>query len=226
MWGCVRPDSLCLFVRRGGHAVYCPLVRPHDRPPGKVRTFRWLAVAAVVPMVATTLTEGWPLAAVLVVSTLLFMCMSGRMIPGMAIITSAANPALRGTFMTLNCVGAVGRHGRGGFRGRADHWPRRPGACRATTGWRPWWECWPVLLAIWLAGRLNAVRQAPGAVEPERRLDKFQAEKFCQCIANQLHLGKAIGRIVKSAMQKSRFAGAVPPQRAVFFNPRATGGYL
>jgi predicted MFS family arabinose efflux permease len=30
------------------------------------------------------------------------MCLSGRMIPGMAILTSAANPALRGTFMTLN----------------------------------------------------------------------------------------------------------------------------
>ena len=28
--------------------------------------------------------------------------MSGRMIPGMAMLTSAANPALRGTFMTLN----------------------------------------------------------------------------------------------------------------------------
>jgi predicted MFS family arabinose efflux permease len=28
--------------------------------------------------------------------------MSGRMIPGMAIITSAANPQLRGTFMALN----------------------------------------------------------------------------------------------------------------------------
>jgi predicted MFS family arabinose efflux permease len=36
------------------------------------------------------------------VSTLFFVCGSGRMIPGMAMLTSAANPALRGTFMTLN----------------------------------------------------------------------------------------------------------------------------
>jgi predicted MFS family arabinose efflux permease len=28
--------------------------------------------------------------------------MSGRMIPGMALLTSAGNPAMRGTFMTLN----------------------------------------------------------------------------------------------------------------------------
>jgi predicted MFS family arabinose efflux permease len=39
---------------------------------------------------------------VLPVSTMLFVFMSGRMIPGMAILTSAADPRLRGTFMTLN----------------------------------------------------------------------------------------------------------------------------
>jgi predicted MFS family arabinose efflux permease len=44
----------------------------------------------------------WPLWAVLVVSTSLFIFMSGRMIPGMALVTGAANPALRGTFMALN----------------------------------------------------------------------------------------------------------------------------
>jgi predicted MFS family arabinose efflux permease len=32
----------------------------------------------------------------------MFVCMSGRMIPGMALLTSAAQPALRGTFMALN----------------------------------------------------------------------------------------------------------------------------
>ena len=69
---------------------------------GKVRTFRWLALGAVVPMVGVTLVGGLPLAAILVVTTLMFIFMSGRMIPGMAIITSAAEPRLRGTFMTLN----------------------------------------------------------------------------------------------------------------------------
>ena len=44
-------------------------------------------------------------AGVLVVSSLLFVVMSGRMIPGMALLTSAANPKFRGTFMSLN--GAV-----------------------------------------------------------------------------------------------------------------------
>lgn len=69
---------------------------------GKAETFRILAIAMMVPLVATTLLGRVPLWAVLVVSTLLFTTMSGRMIPGMAIVTSAADPQLRGTFMTLN----------------------------------------------------------------------------------------------------------------------------
>lgn len=69
---------------------------------GKVPTFRWIAGAAAVPLLGITLAAGWPLAAVLLVTTALFMFQSGRMIPGMAIVTSAAQPRLRGTFMTLN----------------------------------------------------------------------------------------------------------------------------
>ena len=69
---------------------------------GKVVMFRLMAVLVIIPMVASTLTEGWPMWAVLLISTAFFACMSGRMIPGMAIITSAANPQFRGTFMALN----------------------------------------------------------------------------------------------------------------------------
>ncbi len=69
---------------------------------GKIETFRWLAVATVVPMVGVALLGRVPLWGVLPVTTLFFICMNGRMIPGMAILTSAAQPGLRGTFMTLN----------------------------------------------------------------------------------------------------------------------------
>ncbi len=69
---------------------------------GKVFMFSLMAVLVIFPMVAMTLTQGLPMWAVLLVSTSFFACMSGRMIPGMAIITSAANPQLRGTFMALN----------------------------------------------------------------------------------------------------------------------------
>jgi predicted MFS family arabinose efflux permease len=69
---------------------------------GKFEIFRIMAVAVVVPLLAMTLLGPVGLWGALPVSTLLFVCMSGRMIPGMAMLTSAANPALRGTFMTLN----------------------------------------------------------------------------------------------------------------------------
>ncbi|WP_332775369.1 MFS transporter [Polaromonas sp.] len=69
---------------------------------GKVQTLTLLAVAVLVPLFALTLLPRVPLWTVLLVSTLFFACMSGRMIPGMAIVTSAANPQLRGTFMALN----------------------------------------------------------------------------------------------------------------------------
>ena len=69
---------------------------------GKVRLFQCLALAVTVPLMATTLSQDLPVWGLLVISTLLFTVMSGRMIPGMAMISSAVEPRLRGTFMTLN----------------------------------------------------------------------------------------------------------------------------
>jgi predicted MFS family arabinose efflux permease len=69
---------------------------------GKVQMFQRLALAVTVPLMATTLSQGLPLWGLLAISTLFFTLMSGRMIPGMAMISSAVEPRLRGTFMTLN----------------------------------------------------------------------------------------------------------------------------
>jgi predicted MFS family arabinose efflux permease len=84
---------------------------------GKVQMFSALAVTLVVPLLGVTLMPVWPLPAVLVVSTTLFVVMSGRMIPGMAIVASAANPALRGTFMTLNSAAQSAAMGLAAFVG-------------------------------------------------------------------------------------------------------------
>jgi len=69
---------------------------------GKVLVFQRLAVALGLPLMATTLSQGLPLWCLLLISMSLFTVMSGRMIPGMAMISSAVEPRLRGTFMTLN----------------------------------------------------------------------------------------------------------------------------
>jgi predicted MFS family arabinose efflux permease len=69
---------------------------------GKVKVFQRLALAVAFPLMATTLSQGLPLWGLLLISTCLFAMMSGRMIPGMAMISSSVEPRLRGTFMTIN----------------------------------------------------------------------------------------------------------------------------
>jgi len=69
---------------------------------GKAYAFRRLALIMPLPLLAMTLSANLPLAGVLLVSSLLFVVMSGRMIPGMALIGASADPKRRGSFMTLN----------------------------------------------------------------------------------------------------------------------------
>ena len=100
----VRPDQIPLVYLCGGVVTLftARLFGVLTDRWGKVRVFRAIALAGAFPLLAITLVHGVPLWGVLVVSTLMFALMSGRMIPGMAIITSAAQAPLRGTFMTLN----------------------------------------------------------------------------------------------------------------------------
>ena len=69
---------------------------------GKVETYRWLAAAALLPLALVTHAGALPLGIWLICTTSFFVLVSGRMIPAMAIISSAAQPMLRGTFMSLN----------------------------------------------------------------------------------------------------------------------------
>jgi predicted MFS family arabinose efflux permease len=71
---------------------------------GKVRIYRMVAVAALLPLFVVTQIGVSPLWLWLVCTTSFFILVSGRMIPAMAIITSAAQPKLRGTFMSLNAT--------------------------------------------------------------------------------------------------------------------------
>lgn len=69
---------------------------------GKTRIYRLVAASAILPLLAVTQMGVVPLWAWLICTTIFFVLVSGRMIPAMAIITSAAQPMLRGTFMSLN----------------------------------------------------------------------------------------------------------------------------
>ena len=69
---------------------------------GKVRAYRIVAGLAMLPLLVVTQIGEVPLSVWLVCTTFFFVLVSGRMIPAMAIITSAALPKLRGTFMSIN----------------------------------------------------------------------------------------------------------------------------
>ncbi len=71
---------------------------------GKVKVYRIIAVSAMLPLFAVTQIGHAPLWAWLLCTTFFFILVSGRMIPAMAIITSAAKSHLRGTFMSLNAA--------------------------------------------------------------------------------------------------------------------------
>jgi len=78
---------------------------------GKLRTFRGVALAAFVPILVTTHLVPVPAWIVLANATVFFMLVSGRMIPGMAMASSVAQPHVRGTFMSLASSVQMGASG-------------------------------------------------------------------------------------------------------------------
>jgi predicted MFS family arabinose efflux permease len=71
---------------------------------GKVKIYRVVGLAALLPIFVVTNIGTAPLWVWLLCTTAFFILVSGRMIPAMAIITSSAQPKLRGTFMSLNAT--------------------------------------------------------------------------------------------------------------------------
>ena len=69
---------------------------------GKLEVYRRVAALAILPLLALTHVGPLPLWGWLICSTSFFVLISGRMIPAMAMISAAARPQLRGTFMSLH----------------------------------------------------------------------------------------------------------------------------
>jgi predicted MFS family arabinose efflux permease len=69
---------------------------------GKEQVYRALVMAAVLPMMALTHLQQASLPVLLVVTTAFFVQVSGRMVPGMALLTATPPAHLRGGFMSVN----------------------------------------------------------------------------------------------------------------------------
>ena len=127
---------------------------------GKLRTFRWVAIASFLPILVTTHLVPVPWWIVLLNSTLFFVLVSGRMIPGMAMVTAVAPLQVRGTFMSLGS--SVQMLGSGlaslvagliitrNTAGQIEHY-NLVGYFALACG----------LAALWMAGRLTVFRPAP-----------------------------------------------------------------
>jgi predicted MFS family arabinose efflux permease len=69
---------------------------------GKLRVFTLMSLAASVPIIALTNLPRVPLLVALATSTLLMICMSGRFVPAMAMMTATVESQYRGGFMSVN----------------------------------------------------------------------------------------------------------------------------
>lgn len=104
-----RPtDQLPYIYLFGGAATLLtttPIGRISDRF-GKLRVFRYLALLTIVSvLLGTNLQPGTSLLVTLAVTTLMWVAMSGRMVPAMAMITGSASYRHRGSFLSVNsCV--------------------------------------------------------------------------------------------------------------------------
>jgi predicted MFS family arabinose efflux permease len=126
---------------------------------GKVQTLRLVALLALAPMLALPQLAHWGLTAlaqVLVVTTLFFVLVSGRMVPGMALVTSAVEPRSRGAFMSLNNAMQSGAMGVASLVGGLLIWRDGQGQVQgyARGGWLAL-VC--TLGVVWLVGRLQVV---------------------------------------------------------------------
>ena len=99
-----KPEQIPYVYLTGGICtlISARLIGHWSDRAGKAYAFRRLALLMPLPLLAMTLSADLPMVGVLLVSSILFVVMSGRMIPGMALIGASADPRRRGSFMTLN----------------------------------------------------------------------------------------------------------------------------
>ena len=102
----IAQSDIPLIYLAGGMAtlITARLIGHYADLHGKVEVYRLVAFIALLPLLLVTHIGAVPLWLWLICTTVFFVFVSGRFIPAMAIITSAAQPHLRGTFMSLNAT--------------------------------------------------------------------------------------------------------------------------
>ncbi len=127
---------------------------------GKRNVYRWIALISIAPLLIITHAPALPLAGTLAVATVFFVFVSGRMVPGMAVVTSAARPGGRASFMTLN--GSVMQIGSGFAATLSGALIQRlPSGALQHYNWVGWIAAAATLVAIWWVGTIETLDAAP-----------------------------------------------------------------
>jgi predicted MFS family arabinose efflux permease len=121
---------------------------------GKVFMFRCLALLAAVPMVTLTYLSVTPLWVLLLVTTAFFVFVSGRMVPGMALLTQVAKPEWRGSFMSVNSALQSATMGVGSWLGGMMI-SRSPDGLLVGYEHCGWLALVSSLVIVWWVGRLH-----------------------------------------------------------------------
>ncbi len=121
---------------------------------GCVRTFRFVVLAAIVPLIAVTHLGAMPPWAVLAVTTSFFALMSSRMVPGSAILAAASAAHVRGPFIGLKVSVHAASMALGSLAGA---WLIGRDASGLVTGYAEcgWMSVGLSLIALWWAGRIR-----------------------------------------------------------------------
>lgn len=102
----IAGDQIPLIYFLGGAAtlITARLIGALADRFGKVLLFRIVALGACVPVLLVTNIGQTNLIVYLIITTLFFVLVSGRMVPLLAIVGAAVKPQERGTFLSLNAT--------------------------------------------------------------------------------------------------------------------------
>jgi predicted MFS family arabinose efflux permease len=126
---------------------------------GKVGVFRMVSVLAVLPMLALTHLPVVPVPVLIVVTTSCFVFVSGRLVPGMALLTAAPPPAMRGAFMSVNGALQSGAMGLAAWLGGVMI-SRSPDGLVQGYGRTGWLALLTTVLMVWWVGQLQLHKSA------------------------------------------------------------------
>jgi predicted MFS family arabinose efflux permease len=92
-----------IYLFGGGATIFSMnwIGRWADRA-GKLHVFTWMSFLATIPILAVTNLPRVPLVLAIAASTVFMVCMSGRMVPAMALMTASIEARYRGGFMSIN----------------------------------------------------------------------------------------------------------------------------